>query len=157
MGKFTTWRPGGCPGGGGMLKLQFQWYNIFKVGNSDETVGNTNCCKLFQKTLRPLATCLIRMFRAGNRWKTPYRPDPRFKLTHRVSDEALVSVTGTTWGPSRESTQLSRTNGRSSGKCWRMKDVLQTKHKHSVCLQCICHWHRRPPWCATNLNLGPGR
>ena len=39
----------------------------------------------------PLAACLLRMFRAGNRWKTPYRLDPRFKfVTHRVSDEALV-------------------------------------------------------------------
>ena len=35
-------------GGGGMMKLQFHWYIIFKVGNSDEAVGNTNCCKLFQ-------------------------------------------------------------------------------------------------------------
>ena len=33
---------GGYPGG--MLKLQFHWYIIFKVGNSDEAVGNTNCC-----------------------------------------------------------------------------------------------------------------
>ena len=39
--------PGGLPGG--MLKLQFHWYIIFKVGNSDEAVGNTKCCKLFQK------------------------------------------------------------------------------------------------------------
>ena len=31
---------------GGMLKLQFHWYIIFKVRNSDEAVGNTNCCKL---------------------------------------------------------------------------------------------------------------
>ena len=45
----------------------------------------------------PLATCLIRIFRAGNRLKTTYRPDLRFKfVTHRVNDEALVSVTGTT-------------------------------------------------------------
>ena len=70
--------------------------------------------------------------------KIPYRSDQRLKfVTHRVSDEALVSMTGTTWVPSRESTQLSRTNGRSSGKCWRMKDVSQTKHKHSACLQCM--------------------
>ena len=40
--------PSGLPGGE-MLKLQFHWYIIFKVGNSDEAVGNTNCCKLFQR------------------------------------------------------------------------------------------------------------
>ena len=35
--------------GGGMFKLQFDWYIAFKVGNSDEAVENTNCCKLLQK------------------------------------------------------------------------------------------------------------
>ena len=48
----------------------------------------------------PLAitTCLIRMFPARNRWKTPYRQGPKFKfVTHRVwmGDKALVSVAGT--------------------------------------------------------------
>ena len=45
-------------------------------------------------------------------------PGPRFKfVTHRVGDEALVSVTGTTRDPSQESTELSRRYERSSGKC----------------------------------------
>ena len=40
----------------GMFKLQFDWYIIFKVRNSDEAFENTNCCKLFQKAQKQNST-----------------------------------------------------------------------------------------------------
>ena len=95
---------------------------IFKVGNSDEAVGNTrnstetkddSAATYFNIYIsqtfsaKELKIAEVGYFALSNilgsevpctkPLQTPYRPGPRFKfVTHRVGDEALVSVTGTT-------------------------------------------------------------